>query len=85
MQCENWTMKANFLFRLFFEDSLGNEKYSFLKKQYKQMMLDPLQSHPGVCDFYAIYAISFQIPRRTKYWFSRCWCTLKYKYIHVKI
>ena len=46
MQGEHWIMIAN---------SLGREKYSFLKKHYKQMMPQPLQPHPSVCGFYTIY------------------------------
>ena len=36
-------------------DSLGPKKYSF-PKQHEQMIPEPLQSHPIVCDFYTIYA-----------------------------
>ena len=42
--------------RNYYVDSLGRKKYSFLKQQCEQMMPDPLQSHPGVCGFYTIYA-----------------------------
>ena len=56
MQGEHWIMIANSRQKLYFADSLGREKYSFLKQQYKQMMPEPLQSHPSVCGFYTIYA-----------------------------
>ena len=56
MQGEHWIMIANSCQTLFFADSLGHKKYSFLKQQYEQMMPDPLQSHPNVCGFYTIYA-----------------------------
>ena len=56
MQGEQWIMIANFRQKLYFADSLGRKKYSFLEQQYKQMMPEPLQSHPGVCGFYTIYA-----------------------------
>ena len=36
-------------------DSLGRP--SLLKQQYEQMMPEPLQSHPNVCGFQAIYAV----------------------------
>ena len=56
MQGEHWIMIANFRQKLFFADSLGRKKYSFLKQQYEQMMPEPLQSHPSVCGFYTMYA-----------------------------
>ena len=56
MQGEHWIMIANFRQKLYFADSLGRKKYSFLKQQYEQMMPEPLQSHPSVCGFYTIYA-----------------------------
>ena len=56
MQGEHWIMIANFRHELYFADSLGCEKYSFLKQHYKQMMPAALQSHPSVCGFYTIYA-----------------------------
>ena len=57
MQVERWIMIANFRHDLFFADSLGRQKYSFLKNQhYKQIIPAPLQSHPSVCGFYTIYA-----------------------------
>ena len=56
MQVEPWIMIANFRHELYFADSLGRKEYSFLKQHYKQMMPAPLQSHPGVCGFYTIYA-----------------------------
>ena len=56
MQGEHWIMIADSRQKLFFEDSFGRKKYSFLKQQYEQMMPEPLQSHPSVCGFYTIYA-----------------------------
>ena len=57
MQGEPRIMIANFQHELYFADSLGCKRYSFLNKQhYKQMMPAPLQSHPIVCGFYTIYA-----------------------------
>ena len=53
---ELWIINANSCLQLFFADSLGGKKYSFLKQQYKQMMPDLLQSHPSVCSCYTIYA-----------------------------
>ena len=49
MQGEHWIMIAKFRHELYFVDSLGCKKYSFLKQQYKQMIPAPLQSHPSVC------------------------------------
>ena len=56
MQGEHWIMIANSRQKLYFADTLGRKKYSFLKQQYEQMMPGPLQSHPSVCGFYTIYA-----------------------------
>ena len=56
MQGEHWITIANSRQKLYFADSLGHEKYSFLKQQYEQMMPETLQSHPSVCGFYTIYA-----------------------------
>ena len=56
MQGEHWIMIANFRHGLYFADSLGSTGCSFLKQHYKQMMPEPLQSHPSVCGFYTIYA-----------------------------
>ena len=56
MQGEHWIMIANFRHELYFADSLGRKKYSFLKQHYKQMMPASLQSHPSVCGFHTIYA-----------------------------
>ena len=56
MQGEHWIMIANSRQNLFFTDSLGRKKYSFLKQQSEQMMPEPLKSHPSVCGFYTIYA-----------------------------
>ena len=49
-------MIANSPQKLCFADSLGREKYSFLKQHYEQMMPERLQSNPSVCGFYTIYA-----------------------------
>ena len=49
-------MIANSHQKLYFADSLGRKKYSFLKQQNEQLMPEPLQSHPSVCGFYTIYA-----------------------------
>ena len=38
MQGEHWIKNANSCQKLFFADSLGREKYSFLKQQHEQMM-----------------------------------------------
>ena len=56
MQGEHWIMIANFRHELYFAESLGRKKNSFLKQHYKQMMPAPLQSHPSVRGFYTIYA-----------------------------
>ena len=56
MQGEHWIMIANCCQNSYFSHSIGRKKYSFLKQQYKQMMPEPLQSHPSVCGFYTIYA-----------------------------
>ena len=60
MQGEHWIMVANSRQKLYFADSLGRKKYSFLKQHYEQMIPEPLQSHPSVCGFYTIYA-AFQL------------------------
>ena len=41
MQGEHWIMIANFRHELYFADSLGCKRYSFLKQHYKQMMPAP--------------------------------------------
>ena len=56
MQGENWIMIVNSRQKMYFADSLGHKKYSFLKQQYEQMMPDPLQSHLSNCGFYTLYA-----------------------------
>ena len=56
IQGEHWIMIANSCQKLYFADSLGRKKYSFLNQQYEQMMPEPLQSHPSMCGFYTIYA-----------------------------
>ena len=55
MQCEHWIIFANFRHELYFADSFGCKRYSFLNnnnQHYKQMMPATLQSHPSGCDFY---------------------------------
>ena len=56
MQGEHWIMIAYSGQFLYFADSQGRKKYSFLKQLYEQMMPEPLQSHSSVCSFYTIYA-----------------------------
>ena len=56
MEGEHWLTIANCRRKLYFADSLGRKKNSFLKQQYEQMMPEPLQSHPSVCGFYTVYA-----------------------------
>ena len=60
MQGEHWTMIANSPQMLYFADSLGRKKYSFLKQHYEQMMPEPLQSHPSVCGFAAFDLFKFR-------------------------
>ena len=59
MQGKRWIKIANSRQILYFADSLGRKKYSFLKQQYERMMPDPLQSHPSVSGFYTIYAVFY--------------------------
>ena len=56
IQGENWIMIGNFQHELYFADSLGRKKYSFLKQHYKQMMPAALHSNQSLCGFYTIYA-----------------------------
>ena len=56
MQGEQWILIAKSRHILYFADSLGRKKYSFLRQHYEQMMPEPLQSQPSVCGFYTIYA-----------------------------
>ena len=74
MQGEHWIMIANFLQELYFTDSLGRKKYSFLKQHCKQMMPAPLQSHPSVCGFYKNICSfsSLQVSTGRNYRSSRC-------------
>ena len=53
-------MIANSCQILYFADSLGRKKNSFLKQQYEQMMPETLHPHPSVCGFYTVYA-AFQL------------------------
>ena len=54
MQGEHWIMIAKSRHILYFADSLGRKKYSFLKQHYEQMIPEPLQSHLSVCGSYTI-------------------------------
>ena len=56
MQAEHWIMVANSRQILYFADSVGRKKYSFLKQHYEQMTQEPLQSHHSVSGYYRIYA-----------------------------
>ena len=56
MQVERWMMIANSSQILYFADFFGRKKYSLLKRQYEQMLPEPLQSDPCVCGFYTMYA-----------------------------
>ena len=56
MQGDYWIMIASFRLELYFADSLGRKRYSFIKQHYKQMMPAPLPYHPSVCGSYTIYA-----------------------------
>ena len=56
MQGEHWIVIVTSGQILYFADSLGRKKYSFLKQQCEQLMPQPLQSHPSVCGFYTTYA-----------------------------
>ena len=57
MQGDHFIMIENSCKKLFFADSLGRKRYSFLKQHYEQTMPEPLQSHPIVCGFYTICAV----------------------------
>ena len=54
MQGEHWIMIANSRHKAHFADSFGRP--SFFKQQNEQMSPEPLQSHPSVSGFYAVYA-----------------------------
>ena len=84
MQGEHWTMVAKSRQLLYFADSLGRKKYSFLKQLYEQIMPEPLQSHPRVCDFYTIYAAFhlFKIRQEKLQEFTMLMYFI-HKYIHV--
>ena len=56
MQGEHWTIFANSRQLLYFADSLGGKKYSFLKQHYEQMMPEPPQYHSSVCGIHRLYA-----------------------------
>ena len=49
-------MITNFRHKLCFADSLALERNGFSEHHYKQLMPEPLQSHPSVFSFYKIYA-----------------------------
>ena len=55
-QGEYWIKNANSRSILYFAQSLGHKKYSFLRQQYEQVKPEPLQSRTSVCGFYTIYA-----------------------------
>ena len=50
-------MIANSRQILYFADSFGRKKYSFLKQHYEKMVPEQLQSHLSVCGFYTIFAV----------------------------
>ena len=54
MQVDHWIMIANSRHKRYFADFLGQP--SFSRQQCEQMMSQPLQYHPSICGFYAIYA-----------------------------
>ena len=54
MQGEHWIIIANSRHKLYFADAV--DRSSFLTQHYEQIMPEPLQSHPSVRGFYAIYA-----------------------------
>ena len=56
MQVEHWIMIPNSREKLYYADSLGRKKYTFLKQHYQPMMPEPLHSHPSVCGLDTIYA-----------------------------
>ena len=56
MQGGHWIMISKSCQILYFADSFGRRKYSFLKQQNEQMMSEQQQSHPSFCRFYTIYA-----------------------------
>ena len=51
-------MIAKFHHELYFANSLGLSinNYTFLKRNYRQMVRTRLQDHPSVCGFYITYA-----------------------------
>ena len=53
-QGEHLIMLANARHNLYFADSLGRATFS--KKQHKQMLPQPIQTHPSVCGFFTINA-----------------------------
>ena len=56
MQVEHWILTANVCQIMYFADSFGRKKYSFLEQLYEQMMPELLLSNPSVCGFDTIYA-----------------------------
>ena len=56
MQGKHWIMIATSCQSLFLPDSFCRDLYSFFKQTYKEMLPEPLQSHPSVCGFYTAYA-----------------------------
>ena len=55
IQEEQWIIIANSTHKLYSADAF--DQPSFLNEQYKQMMPEPLQSHPSVCGSYGDYAV----------------------------
>ena len=55
MQGERRIIIGNFCQKLYFADSLGRKRYSFLKQQYEQTMPEQLQSHRSSGGFETIY------------------------------
>ena len=51
MQGEHWIKIKTSRQVLYFADSLGRKKYSFLKQEYEQMTPEPLLSHRSICGF----------------------------------
>ena len=83
MQVEHWIMIAIFRQQLYFADSLGCKRYSFLNNQhYKQMMPATLPSHPSICCFYTIYMqlfISSSFNKKKLQEFTIFLCTFNHK------
>ena len=74
MQCEHWITIANSCQTLYFAGCLGRKRYSFLKQQYENKRLEPLQSHPNVCGFYTIDAAFHLVKFRQEKNDRSTWC-----------